>query len=65
MEAHFRKGHPANEMVNLGDELGADLVVVGSRGLDGVRRALMGSVSDSVARHAPCPVMIVCETPRG
>jgi nucleotide-binding universal stress UspA family protein len=32
---------------------------MGSRGLGGVRRALMGSVSDSVVRHAPCPVLVV------
>jgi nucleotide-binding universal stress UspA family protein len=32
---------------------------MGSQGLGGVRRALMGSVSDSVVRHAHCPVMIV------
>jgi len=33
--------------------------VMGSRGLGGVRRALIGSVSDSVVRHAHCPVLIV------
>jgi nucleotide-binding universal stress UspA family protein len=32
---------------------------MGSRGLGGVRRALMGSVSDSVVRHAHCPVLVV------
>jgi len=35
------------------------LIVMGSRGLGGVRRALMGSVSDSVVRHAHCPVLVV------
>src|SRR5215212_3476726 len=40
-------------------ELQADLIVMGSRGLGGVRRALMGSVSDSVVRHAHCPVLVV------
>ena len=64
VEAHFRRGRPANEIVNLGDELGVDLVMIGSRGLGGMRRALMGSVSDSVARHAHCPVMIVREASR-
>jgi nucleotide-binding universal stress UspA family protein len=33
--------------------------VMGSRGLGGIRRALMGSVSDAVVRHAHCPVMVV------
>ena len=46
-------------IVHLADELGAGLIVMGSRGLGGLRRALMGSVSDSVVRHAHCPVMVV------
>ena len=46
-------------IVHLAEELGAGLIVMGSRGLGGVRRALMGSVSDSVVHHAHCPVMIV------
>jgi len=52
-------GNPAAEIVELAEELGVGLVVVGSRGLGGVRRALMGSVSDSVVRHAHCPVLVV------
>jgi nucleotide-binding universal stress UspA family protein len=39
--------------------LSAGLIVVGSRGLGPLRRALMGSVSDSVVRHARCPVLVV------
>ena len=46
-------------IVHLADELGAGLIVMGSRGLGGLRRALMGSGSDSVVRHAHCPVMVV------
>ncbi len=60
-QAHLRMGNPAAEIVDLAEELGVGLVVVGSRGLGGVRRALMGSVSDSVVRHAHCPVTIVRE----
>jgi nucleotide-binding universal stress UspA family protein len=37
------------------------MVVLGSRGLGVMRRALMGSVSDSVVRHAHCPVLVVRE----
>ena len=58
-EAHVRLGRPAQEIVNLADKIAAGLIVVGSRGLGGIRRALMGSVSDSVVRHAHCPVMVV------
>ena len=56
---HLRMGAVALEIVALAEELGADLIVMGSRGLGGVRRALMGSVSDSVVRHAHCPVLVV------
>jgi nucleotide-binding universal stress UspA family protein len=58
-EAHLRTGEPDREIIALSEELGAGLIVMGSRGLGGVRRALMGSVSDSVVRHAHCPVMVV------
>jgi nucleotide-binding universal stress UspA family protein len=57
--AHLRMGLVDLEIVALAEELQADLIVMGSRGLGGVRRALMGSVSDSVVRHAHCPVLVV------
>jgi len=60
-ETHLLRGRPDKEVVHLSEEIGAGLIVMGSRGLGGVRRALMGSVSDSVVRHAHCPVMIVRE----
>jgi nucleotide-binding universal stress UspA family protein len=56
---HLRMGAVGLEIVALAEELGAGLIVMGSRGLGGVRRALMGSVSDSVVRHAHCPVLVV------
>ncbi len=58
-EVHLRTGRPDHEIVSLSDDLGVGLIVIGSRGLTGMRRALMGSVSDSVVRHAHCPVMVV------
>ena len=57
--AHLRIGRPDEEVIRLGEELRAGLVVVGSRGLRPIRRALMGSVSDSVVRHAHCPELVV------
>jgi len=60
-EMHARVGRPDAEIVGLADELDAGLIVLGSRGLGPLRRALMGSVSDSVVRHAHCPVLIVRE----
>ena len=60
-ETHLVRGRPDREIVHLSEEIGAGLIIMGSRGLGGVRRALMGSVSDSVVRHAHCPVLIVRE----
>jgi nucleotide-binding universal stress UspA family protein len=58
-ETHLVRGRPDREIVHLSEEVGAGLIVMGSRGLGGVRRALMGSVSDSGVRHAHCPVLVV------
>jgi nucleotide-binding universal stress UspA family protein len=58
---HLRMGRPDEEIVVLGEEIGASLIVTGSRGLGGMRRALMGSASDSIVRHAHCPVLVVRE----
>src|SRR5918997_5980922 len=51
-QAHLRVGAAAPEIVDLAEEIGVGLIVMGSRGLGGIRRALMGSVSKSVVRHA-------------
>ncbi len=58
-QAHLRVGRPDEQIVALAEEIGAGLIVMGSRGLGGIRRALMGSVSDTVVRHAHCPVLVV------
>jgi nucleotide-binding universal stress UspA family protein len=62
-QAHLRMGKASHEIVALSEEIGAGLIVMGSRGRGGVRRALMGSVSDSVVRHAHCPVLVVRADP--
>ena len=58
-DAHLAFGKPDQEIVKLGEELDVALIVVGSQGLGGVRRALMGSISGSVVRHAHGPVLVV------
>ena len=60
-EKHLRiaERYRAQQIVQVAEDIGAGLIVMGSRGLGGLRRALIGSVSDSVVRHAHCPVMVV------
>ena len=57
--AHFRMARPDHGILAVGEEIGTGLIVLGSRGLGGLKRALMGSVSDSVLRHVHCPVLVV------
>jgi nucleotide-binding universal stress UspA family protein len=60
-EMHAATGEPATAIVNVATRLGADLIVVGNKGMRGKRRVL-GSVPNSVAHHAPCAVLIIDTT---
>jgi nucleotide-binding universal stress UspA family protein len=55
---HARIGKPAQEILALASEVGADLIFIGSHGKTGVERLLLGSVSERVVREAGCPVMV-------
>jgi nucleotide-binding universal stress UspA family protein len=56
---HLRMGDPDDEILRFCEEQGDfGLIVIGSRGLGPIKRRLMGSVSESVVRHAPCPVLV-------
>lgn len=57
VHAHLVEGHPADVIVEVSK--GADMLVVGSRGLGGVRGAFLGSVSQHSLHHAQCPVVVV------
>ncbi len=57
--AHLRLGRPAEQIIDLSEELGVGVVVVGSRGQSALRRAVLGSVSENVVRYAHCPVFVV------
>jgi nucleotide-binding universal stress UspA family protein len=57
-EAHFEVGNPELRILAVAEEMGAGFVVVGKTGYGGLRRALMGSISDYVVRHA-APVVVV------
>ena len=53
------EGEPGPAIVEAAIAEAADLVVVGTHGRSRVERLVLGSVSDHVVRHAPCPVLIV------
>jgi nucleotide-binding universal stress UspA family protein len=59
VETHAREGDPADVIIQVANEQQADLIILGSSGLTGIKRFLLGSVSEKVSRHAPCSVMIV------
>lgn len=52
-------GHPGDALTHLAEKEGYDLIVVGARGLSGIKRYIMGSVSTHVVRLAHCPVLVV------
>lgn len=55
------EGRPAEEIIRVAARTHADLVILGSRGMTGLKGAFLGSVSRRVARHAPCSVLVVKE----
>ena len=58
-QAHLRGGRTSNEVIELSEELGVGLLVVGSRGMGTVRRILIGSHSEEIVHHAHVPVLVV------
>lgn len=59
IETVSRQGDPAAVLADVAEEQGAQLIVLGDRGLTAVKRFLLGSVSNKLAHHAPCNVLIV------
>ncbi|MCO6510779.1 MAG: universal stress protein [Aridibacter famidurans] len=59
VETEILIGSPESRIVEKAEEIGADLIVVGSHGYNRWERLLLGSVSDSVVHHAPCSVLVV------
>ena len=57
-----REGDPADAILDVAEELTADLIVVGNKGMTGAKRFLLGSVPNRVSHHAPCSVMIIRTT---
>lgn len=61
VEVHAESGDPADAICAVAKRVNADVVVVGNKGMTGIRRVL-GSVPNSVAHQAPCSVLIACTT---
>ncbi|MEQ1850730.1 MAG: universal stress protein [Chthoniobacteraceae bacterium] len=59
VSAHLREGVAYDEIVVAARKLKVDLIVIATHGRSGLMRALMGSTAERVARHAPCPVLVV------
>jgi nucleotide-binding universal stress UspA family protein len=59
---YARQGDPADAILDVAEERGADLIVVGNKGMTGARRFLLGSVPNRVSHHAPCSVLIIRTT---
>ena len=59
---YSRQGDPADAILDVAEERGADLIVVGNKGMTGAKRFLLGSVPNKVSHHAPCSVLIIRTT---
>lgn len=62
VQTHALEDDPADAILNTAEETGADLIVVGNKGMTGARRYLLGSVPNNVSHHSPCSVLIVRTT---
>ncbi len=59
VEVFARQGDPADAILDVAEERGSDLIVVGNKGMTGAKRFLLGSVPNKVSHHAPCAVLII------
>jgi len=62
VEVHAVPVETADALVRVAEDVGADLVVVGNRGMSGKRRFVLGSVPNKVSHHCPCSLLIVDTT---
>lgn len=59
VQTHPVEGDPAEGILDVAEQTGADLIVVGNKGMTGTRRFLLSSVPNNISHHAPCSVIIV------
>jgi nucleotide-binding universal stress UspA family protein len=58
-ELHVLSGVPSEKLVELAQAIGADLIVMSTHGTSSIAHLLLGDIAEKVARHAPCPVLLV------
>lgn len=59
VDSYAQRGDPADAILDVAEERGADLIIVGNRGRTGAKRFLLGSVPNRISHHAPCAVLII------
>jgi len=62
VNTYARQGDPSDAIIDVAEERGSDLIIVGNKGMTGAKRFLLGSVPDKISHHAPCSVMIIRTT---
>jgi len=62
VETHLVRSDPADALVGVAGNIAADLLVVGNRGMSGVKRFVLGSVPNRISHHTPCSLLIVHTT---
>jgi nucleotide-binding universal stress UspA family protein len=62
VHTYARQGDPADSILDVAEEQGSDLIIVGNKGMTGAKRFLLGSVPNKVSHHAPCSVLIIRTT---
>ncbi|MDF1536376.1 MAG: universal stress protein [bacterium] len=56
---HLREGKPHEEILKAAEDLGVDMIIIGSHGRHGIERAIFGSVAERVVKNAPIPVLVI------
>ncbi len=59
VETHLCPGDAASALIDTAERVGADLIVIGNKGMSGVRRFVLGSVPNKISHHCPCSLLIV------
>jgi nucleotide-binding universal stress UspA family protein len=62
VHTHAKQGDPADAIIDVAESNGADLIVVGNKGMTGAKRFFLGAVPNKISHHAPCSVLIVRTT---